>query len=66
MSNARPRGPSGSPKKPESPALSSLPRCPNCGREPAVVFPHLREYDRSVTDAPLVCLECCFEARDRR
>jgi hypothetical protein len=64
MADARPRGPDGPAKEPA--ALASLLKCPNCGREPAVVFPLIREYDESVTDAPRVCFGCCAEARGRR
>jgi hypothetical protein len=65
MLNVRPHGLNGSAKKHESPALASRLRCPNCGLEPAVVFPLIRQYDESVKDAPLVCMGCCAEARDR-
>ena len=61
------REPDGSTKElhPKSPALLSLLKCPNCGREPAVVFPLIRQYDQSVKDAPRVCLKCCSEASGR-
>jgi transcription elongation factor Elf1 len=54
------REPIGSTKepRPKSPTALTRFKCPNCGRDPAVVFAHIREYDRSVKDAPLVCLEC--------
>jgi hypothetical protein len=66
MLTARPHELNGSAKKHEFPALASLLRCPNCGLEPAVVFPLIREYDRSVKDAPRVCLKCCPEPSGRR
>ena len=65
MLTARPHGLNGSAKKTESPALASQLRCPNCGREPAIVFPLIRQYDQSVKDAPRVCLKCCYEASGR-
>ena len=65
MLDARPRKPTGLPKKLESPALASVPRCPNCGHEPAVVFPLIGRRDTPRQDALLVCLDCCLDARDR-
>jgi hypothetical protein len=65
MLDPRQREPNGSPKKPESPAVFSRLKCPNCGREPATVFPLIRESDTSVEGAPLVCMDCCLEKRDR-
>jgi hypothetical protein len=52
--------PAASGGRPDSPVLKTQRRCPNCGREPAVVFQavHTPPADgRSVS--PLVCLECC-------
>jgi hypothetical protein len=43
---------------PVAPALRSSPRCPGCGRAPAVVFPDLRA-GGPPPDAPRVCLDCC-------
>ena len=66
MLTVRTREPIGSSKKHESQVLASQLKCPNCGREPAVVFPLIREFDHSVKDAPRVCLKCCPEPSGRR
>ena len=60
-----PREPNGSAKEPKSPAVFSRLKCPNCGREPAIVFPLIRDHHQTVEEAPLVCLDCCLETRDR-
>jgi hypothetical protein len=64
--DARNREPNGSSREsqPTAPALFSLQKCPNCGRELATVFPLIQDHHKSVEDAPLVCLECCLTARD--
>jgi hypothetical protein len=66
MVDTRPHELNGLAKKTESPAVASRVKCPNCGREPAIVFPLIREYYMAVKDTPLVCLECCPAARGRR
>jgi hypothetical protein len=66
VADARTREPNSSSKKPESPALVTRRNCPNCGRERAIVFRQIRDYDESVKGAPLVCLDCCTEVRDPR
>jgi hypothetical protein len=40
-------------------------KCPNCGREPAIVFPLIRDHHETVEEAAFVCLDCCLDARDR-
>jgi hypothetical protein len=65
MADARTREPTGSAKHPVCPALASRPKCPNCGRERAIVFRQLREHEASVAGAPLVCLDCCAVPCDR-
>jgi hypothetical protein len=64
---ARPREPDGSSNesRPTTPPLFIPLKCPNCGREPAIVFPLIRDHHKTVDEAPLVCLECCLEVRDR-
>ena len=68
MASARPGEPNGSSTKPATPApaLFSRLKCPNCGQEPAIVFPLIRDHHKTVEEAPLVCLVCCLTARDRR
>jgi hypothetical protein len=56
----------GSAKGPEAPPGFSRLKCPNCGREPAIVFPLIREYYMAVKDTPLACFACCSAARGRR
>jgi hypothetical protein len=65
MAYGRTREPDGSVTPPESPTLAFRPTCATCGREGAIVFRQIREYDVSVKGAPLVCLECCLETHDR-
>ena len=65
MSATLPRGPNGSAKPHDGPALATRLKCPNCGREPAIVFPLIEGYDKPVKDAPLVCLDCCLGKRNR-
>ena len=65
MTDSRePHGPTTEPR-PKSPPVFSRLKCPNCGREPAIVFPLVRDHHETVEEAPLVCLECCLESRDR-
>ena len=45
-------------KKPE-PALRSSPKCPACGREPAVVFEVVQSADGQPVESHQVCLDCC-------
>jgi hypothetical protein len=59
------RNPNGSTQEPKSPPAFSRLKCPNCGREPAIVFPLVRDRQESAEDAPLVCLDCCRDRRDR-
>jgi hypothetical protein len=66
MSDPHTREPNGSTKESKSTTAFSRLKCPNCGREPAIVFPLIRDRHTTVEDAPLVCLECCLQARDRR
>jgi hypothetical protein len=47
------REPDGSSKETRPPPLFILMKCPNCGREPAIVFPLIRVHHKSVEDAPL-------------
>jgi hypothetical protein len=65
MSDKPTRRPSRSATEPKPPAaVMSFPsKCPNCGREPATVFPMVRARHERVEDAPLVCLECCAAVR---
>jgi hypothetical protein len=63
---ANPREPDGSKKEPKPKAVFSRLKCPNCGRDPAIVFPLIRQYDQSVKDAPRVCLKCFSEASGRQ
>jgi ribosomal protein S27E len=65
MLDPRQREPKGSTQEPKSPSAFSRLKCPNCGREPAIVFPLVRDHHESVEDAPLVCLDCCLTVRDR-
>jgi hypothetical protein len=64
-----PREPHGSTRERRSPGLTaavfSRLKCPNCGREPAIVFPLIGDDHVSVEGAPLVCLECCLTAREK-
>jgi hypothetical protein len=44
----------------EAPAVLTRPRCPSCGREPAVVFPLLAPATGPGPNVgSLVCLACC-------
>jgi hypothetical protein len=45
MADGRTREPDGSVTPPESPTLAFRPKCPTCGREGAIVFRQIREYD---------------------
>jgi hypothetical protein len=67
MAASRKREPDGSSEetKPAAPPLFSHLKCPNCGLEPAIVFPLIQGHHKTVDEAPLVCLACCIEARDR-
>jgi hypothetical protein len=58
-----PNGSSGNPKTP--PAVLAQLKCPSCGREPAIVFPLIRDHHTSVDQAPLVCMDCCLKVRDK-
>jgi hypothetical protein len=66
MAESRKRGPDGSSKQiqPAAPALFSHLKCPNCGLEPAIVFPLIRDHHKTLEEAPLVCMACCLEARN--
>jgi len=65
MADAHSREPNGSQKEAKPPAVFSRLKCPDCGREPAIVFPLIRDHHEAVGEAPLVCLDCCLEKRDR-
>jgi transcription elongation factor Elf1 len=49
------------PKRAEPSVLRRSATCPNCGHEPAVVFPLIRAAPAGelAKSAPLVCLNCC-------
>jgi len=64
MANPRARESNVPPKHPKSPLFAHL-KCPNCRREPVIVFPLIRDHHMAVDDAPLVCMKCCMDARDR-
>jgi hypothetical protein len=65
MTTTRSRGPNDSVARPEAtPALFAHQKCPSCGRDPAIVFPLIRDHN-TVDAAPLVCLGCCLRARNK-
>jgi hypothetical protein len=64
MADPRSREPNGSSSHPPA-ALAANLRCPSCGREPAIVFPLIRDHHTSVAQAPLVCMDCCLKVRDK-
>jgi hypothetical protein len=65
MTTTPSREPNGSVVRPEpTPALFALLKCPSCGRDPAIVFPLIRDH-KTVDAAPLVCLGCCLRVRNR-
>jgi hypothetical protein len=60
MSDTRSREPTGSADQPEPQALASQRKCPNCGREPAVVFTMVQTSEGKPLPHPhKVCLACC-------
>ncbi len=59
-----PDGPPAKPNPAEPPVFTQS-KCPNCGHEPAVVFPLVVDGQAAAERTRLVCLECCPEARDR-
>ena len=65
MPDSRVREPNGSANDPQPPPAFSRLKCPNCGREAAIVFPLVRGHHKAVGEVPLVCLNCCQEVRDR-
>jgi hypothetical protein len=65
MSDPRLPEPNGFAKESKLGAVSDRLRCPNCGREPAIVFPLVRDRHQALGEAPLVCMKCCLDRHDR-
>ena len=70
MPTARPSRPTARPAPApapsgDPPAVQLSPRCPSCGRQPAVVFQVFQAADGRPLAAPKqVCLECCPKTDD--
>jgi hypothetical protein len=64
MAAKLPREPFGSAKESKPRPRSAASSARTAG-EPAIVFPLIRDRRTTVKEAPLVCLNCCLEVRDR-